>query len=87
MPFWAILALQGVVFVIWAYSMFRMLFSVRRIAVEDTGKAYPGPIAFLAAFTAWLHDPTYRTQRKMLFVSLPVLIGLSVLSANRGGLG
>ena len=74
-------------FVVFAYAMFRMLFSVRRIAVEDTGKANPGPIAFLASFTAWLHDPTYKAQRKMLFVSLPVLIGLTVLSANQGTSG
>ena len=60
------LALQGVVFTVWAFWMFKVLFALRRRAVAETGRAFPGPGATLKQFADFLRVPEFAADRRVL---------------------
>lgn len=81
------LTLQFLVFLAWAFCMFKMLFDVRRIAAERTGNMIPGPVAFLSALRQWGRAQETRPDRNLiLFLTfvLFAMIGASYLLAGGG---
>jgi len=69
------LLMSGLVFLMWAFSMFRVLFSLRRRAVARTGKTWPGPIDTLHEWGIWLREPDYqRERRQLLLMTLAVFL-------------
>lgn len=72
------LTLQAIAFALWAFTAFRVLFHLRRRGVAMTGQPFPGPVTFIHAVRAWLHDPAERTWRLRLAILTLVMIGLSI---------
>ena len=75
----AVLALQGMVFAVWAFYAFRCLFKLRADAVAASGKLWPGPIASIRAFKGFVTMPKYGRDRRIMLaltVALFVLIGV-----------
>lgn len=82
------LIMGGIVFAMWAFSMFRTLFAMRRRAVERTGKSMPGTADTLREWGIWLRDPAFRQERRqILFMTLCVfaLTALFAVSAQGNG--
>jgi hypothetical protein len=71
------LSLQAITFALWAFTAFRILFHLRRRAVEATGQPFPGPVTFLRTLRAWSGDPTERPWRLRIALLTLVLVGLS----------
>jgi hypothetical protein len=71
-----LLILEGLVFSLWAFLMFRSLFRLRARAVKATGSQYPGPIAFLRAIGDWLGDPEAKRERMMLLAVTLLLFAI-----------
>jgi hypothetical protein len=76
-----LLGLQGVVFAVWAYWMFRCLFRLRRRAVAETGSAFPGPGATLRSFAAFATLPDFARDRRILLVLTVTMFALIALGA------
>lgn len=74
--FIAILGLQGVAFVAWTIQMFRCLFRLRARAVAQSGKLWPGPIVTLRSFKAFVTEPEYQRDRRILAALTAVLLVL-----------
>ena len=74
--FIAMLGVQGAVFVVWTIMMFRTLFRLRARAVAETGSSLPGPIATLRMFGAFVTEPGYQRDRRILGALTLVLIAL-----------
>lgn len=55
-----------VVFGMWAVAVFRLIFDLRRRAVERSGGHWPGPGAALREFGAWARDPARQAERRRL---------------------
>ncbi len=75
-----LLGLQSVVFVAWAFVMFRTLFAQKRRATMRTGKALPGPLEALREWGIWWRNPRMQAERRLLIgltLCLIVLIGAS----------
>lgn len=70
---------SGLVFVMWAFSMFRTLFAMRRRVSARTGKALPGPVDTLTEWAIWLRAPRFRAERRQLLFQTVAMIALSVL--------
>ena len=82
----AFLVIQGVLFAAWTFLMFRSLFGIQRRYRAETGKAFIGPIAVFAVYSAYLKNPTFRSERSAILVLLGLLIVetlLSVLAISR----
>lgn len=77
------LAAQAVLFAVWAFVAFRILFRLRARAVAESGAAFPGLRATLAAFAGFLREPGFARERRLLAVLTAALLamsaGLSVL--------
>ena len=76
MTVWGVvyLVVQGTVFALWAFQMFR-------IAVANSGKMWPGPFVALAALRDWARShPRERNQLLATTVVLFLLIGLGALT-------
>ena len=69
----------AIVFAMWAFSMFRALFAMRRRTVARTGKTMPGPGDTLTEWRIWLREPDYRTERRQLFFQTIAVIALAAL--------
>ncbi|WP_028957135.1 hypothetical protein [Sulfitobacter sp. 20_GPM-1509m] len=77
------LVVQGAVFALWAFQMFRALFQARRIAVANSGKMWPGPFAALAALRDWARShPRERNQLLVTTAVLFLFIALGPLRAT-----
>ena len=76
-PWLILLPVQGAVFALWAYRMFRTLFRLRAHAVRASGKLYPGVGATLAAFRAFVTAQEFALDRRRLAVLTLLLIGLT----------
>lgn len=74
------LTIQGVIFLFWAALAFRTLFRLRAIAVADTGRAFPGMRAQIAAFGVFVRGPEFRSARRRLGILTLAMIGLSALA-------
>lgn len=61
-----VLTLQGAVFAVWAFWMFKVLFALRRRAVAETGRAFPGPGATLKQVADFLQVPEFASDRRVL---------------------
>jgi hypothetical protein len=86
----AVLAVQGIVFAIWAYWMFRCLFLLRRAAIAETGRGYPGLRATLRQFGLFARSDLHQADRRVLVVLTLVLLGLTLafaLLASPSGAG
>jgi hypothetical protein len=77
----AILALQGILFAVWAIWAFVILFQLRRRGVNKTGSQFPGPLTFIDVTSDWLADPAARGQRNAFAVLTAVLFAISALFA------
>lgn len=75
------LVLQGLVFIVWAFMMYRTLFLFRRRAAEETGQAFPSTGQFLKQAGRWLRSPEDRSERNTLFFLTAVLIVMTLSSA------
>lgn len=78
--------LSAVVFAMWAFSMFRTLFGMRKRAAARTGKSLPGPIDTLAEWGNWLRDPAFRAERRQLLfqtIAMIALVSLVILNLSR----
>ncbi|MBM2292572.1 hypothetical protein JQX09_11650 [Sulfitobacter pseudonitzschiae] len=78
------LVVQGAVFALWAFQMFRALFQARRIAVANSGKIWPGPFAALAALRDWARS--HPRERNQLLVTTAVLFLFITLGPLRATL-
>ncbi len=77
------LGVQGLVFVLWAFQMFRALFQARRIAVAKSGRMWPGPFVALAALRDWARShPPARNQLLITTAVLFLFIALGPLRAT-----
>ncbi|RYG91581.1 hypothetical protein EU803_10880 [Loktanella sp. IMCC34160] len=74
-----LLILQGVIFALWAGMAFRVLFHLRRRAVDRTGTGFPGPITFVRVTREWLADPDERRWHMALAGLTAALVGVSAL--------
>lgn len=77
-----VLIVQGVLFALWTFLMFRALFGIMRRFHAETGNYLIGPSTVIAVYAAYLKDPTYRTERRIILLVLGLLMALSILSAN-----
>ena len=75
----AILVLQFIVFLIWAFLAFRWLFALRADAVAESGSAFPGPGSQLRAFRGGLVDERYAKDRVRLVILPLILLTLSLV--------
>jgi hypothetical protein len=75
----ALLALQLVVFLIWAFLAFRWLFALRADAVKESGSAFPGPASQLRAFRGGLVDERYAKDRVRLVILTLILLTSSLV--------
>lgn len=73
---WAGLAVQALVFAVWAWLAWRSLFRLRAYAVDRSGHAFPGLSATLEAFNAWLRAPQFAQDRRQLGLASLVLAAL-----------
>jgi hypothetical protein len=71
----------GIVFLMWAFSMFRTLFTLRSKAITRTGKTMPGPVDTLHEIGIWIRDPAARSERRQLLIMTIMVIMLSSLAA------
>ena len=71
--------LTAIVFVMWAFAVFRVTFGMRKRAAARTGKSFPGPVDTLREWGHWLRDPAYSKERRQLFFQTIAVIALSVL--------
>lgn len=78
------LGMQGLVFVLWAFQMFRALFQARRIAVAKSGRMWPGPFVALAALRDWARS--HPRARKQLLITTAVLFLFIALGPLRATL-
>ncbi|MFN3147193.1 MAG: hypothetical protein ACE368_19070 [Paracoccaceae bacterium] len=79
------LALMGVVFLIWAVSMFSTLFLLRARAEKRTGRVFSGPIVFLKEIGHWLRAPEDKLRRRNLGVLTLALVVMIATGAFLGG--
>lgn len=73
-----LLSVQGLLFLFWAMLMFRTLFRLRRRAVADCGQAFPGLGATLRAWRAFLTEPGWRRDRRLLGALTLALVAMTV---------
>lgn len=74
-----LLALQFVVFLIWAFFAFRWLFALRADAVAESGSVFPGPGSQLRAFRGGLVDERYARDRVRLVILTLILLSSSLI--------
>ncbi|UWQ95579.1 hypothetical protein K3728_18290 [Rhodobacteraceae bacterium M385] len=73
------LSLQGLIFVAWAFMMFRTLFRFRRRSVDQTGLMFPSTSNFITQAKYWLSSPKDRVERHILLALTIALIALNLL--------
>ncbi|QXT40204.1 hypothetical protein [Gymnodinialimonas ceratoperidinii] len=61
-----LLTLQGLVFLAWAFMMFRTLFLFRRRNAEQSRAMFPGVGAFLRQAKYWLTSAEDQRDRRLL---------------------
>ncbi|MEQ8366833.1 MAG: hypothetical protein RIB61_09005 [Roseicyclus sp.] len=74
------LVLQGLVFIAWAFLMFRTLFLLRSRAQEETGNMLSGPGQFIKQVGVWLKSPEDKSERSTLFFLTAVLLVMILTS-------
>lgn len=61
-----LLTLEGILFLLWAYLMFRMLNGIRRRHAQSTSKPLVGPTAVFGVFGSYLKDQRFRRERLVI---------------------
>ncbi len=72
-----LLTLQGVIFAVWAFLMFRTLFLLAGRARQKTGKAFPGLLEALRQWREWLTSAEDKRSRHLLGAVTLLLIATS----------
>jgi hypothetical protein len=80
----ALLALQGVVFLLWTVTAFRILFHLWRRSTVRTGTPFAGPVTFVRTVGDWLGDPAERGWRWALLTLTVAVMGLSFATYAAG---
>ncbi|ABD56940.1 hypothetical protein [Jannaschia sp. CCS1] len=75
------LVLQGLVFLLWAAMMFRMLFTVTQRSRDNGGPDIPTVGGFTGQLSHWLRSEEDKSERKTLFFLTFVLIAMSLTNA------
>ncbi|MDF1854420.1 hypothetical protein [Pseudooceanicola sp.] len=78
--FWLVVA--GAIFALWTYLAYAVLFRLRRDAVTESGRMFPGLGATLKSFAGFLRRPDYaRERRRMWWLTLLLfaVIGLRLV--------
>lgn len=79
------LAVQAVVFGVWAVLMFHTLFRLRRRAVMRTGAVFPGLGDTLEGWRAFLTLPEFRGLRRLLGGVTALMFALILLNVLTKG--
>ncbi len=82
-----LLILQGLLFLLWAITIFRWLFALRAEAIARDGTQWPGPRATLRAFRDGLTKPQHAAARRQLLILTLLLLATNIafaLLAPRG---
>ena len=77
------LTTMGIVFLLWAWTMFRTLFLLRQRDTEGSGAMVQSTGGFLRQLGYWLRSPEDRADRKTLLfltAALAVMIVMQVMS-------
>ncbi|MDX5358216.1 MAG: hypothetical protein LPK12_10825 [Rhodobacterales bacterium] len=77
---WVGLAVQAIVFAVWAWLAFRALFQLRARAVDRSGRAFPGLAATQEAFGAFLRAPEFAHERRQLGLASAALIVMMLIN-------
>lgn len=73
------LVLEAILFAFWVVAMFRTLFRLRRDAVAESGRAFPGPGAALDSFAGFFRRADYARDRRRIGMLTLLLLAVSVL--------
>ena len=74
------LVLQALVFIAWAFMMYRMLFTLRARNEDQTGGAFPSTGGFMTQLKYWLSSEEDRQDRKTLLFLTFVLIAMNAMN-------
>lgn len=74
------LALQSIVFLIWAIMMFRTLFLLRSRSQDQGGPMIPTVGGFTGQLKYWLTSEEDRSERKTLFFLTFVLFAMNLMN-------
>lgn len=74
-------ALSGLIFLMWAVSMFTTLIALRKRTVARTGTDWPGPAAALHEWGIWLRAPEFARDRRQLALMTLAVFALGGLTA------
>ena len=75
------IALQGIVFLLWAVMMFRTLYLLNKRARDGGGPDIPTVGGFSGQLGYWLRSEEDRSERKTLFFLTFVMIAMNVTNA------
>lgn len=75
-----ILGLQGLVFIAWAFMMFRTLFLFRARDADQGGGPFPSTGGFIAQAKYWLKSEEDRTGRRILLFLTVALFALNLVN-------
>ncbi|MDO9524398.1 MAG: hypothetical protein Q7J57_02485 [Gemmobacter sp.] len=79
-----LLPIQGMIFVVWTFLMYRSLFRLRRRAVARSGQIFPGLSATLEAFGAFVTDPEFARDRRQLgWATVVMLASIGAFALTR----
>lgn len=80
-----VLAIQSVIFVYWAFLMFRTIFGLRKRIAARTGAAIPGPFETLKEYKTFLTAPDDRKARNQLGIATLLVFVSIAVSTYFGG--
>lgn len=79
------LVLELLVFVAWAFMMYRMLFTLRSRDADQGGGPFPSTGGFMAQLKYWIGSDEDKQDRKTLFFLtfvLAAMIAMNVMTAQ-----
>ncbi len=82
---WAGLALQAVVFAVWAWLAFRTLFRLAAWSRAQSGQTLPGPRWTLRGFGSFLRAPEFESDRRHLGLATLALAVIIAVNRLAGG--
>lgn len=74
------LVLQALVFIAWAFMMFRTLGLFHARSAEQSGDMFPGPSGFITQAKYWLRSDEDKQDRKTLFFLTFVLFAMNAMN-------
>lgn len=73
-----------IISVIWAFSLFRAMFRIRRRIIDRDGGFNPGPIRTLVGWKDLMTNPDHWTERNLLVSSTAAVVASVAFMATRG---